>query len=77
VKSLGKLEEYFERKEADLESFYLKSKLPDLPRVDAIRNLLMECLEQQFGSLGNLVKQDGKAHVTVSKIQDILRDYEA
>jgi hypothetical protein len=31
---LEKLEEYFERKEADLESFYLKSKLPDLPRVE-------------------------------------------
>jgi hypothetical protein len=75
--SLEKLEEYFARKEADLESFYLKSNLPDLPRVDAVRNLLMECLEQQFGSLGNLVNQDGKAHVTLSKIQDILRDYEA
>ncbi len=74
--SLQKLEEYFERKEADLESFYLKSKLPDLPRVDAIRSLLMECLEQQFGSLGSLVNQDGKAHVTLAKIQDILKDYE-
>jgi len=75
--TLEKLEEHFERKEADLESFYLKSKLPDLPQVDLIRNLLMECLEQQFGSLGNLVNQDGKAHVTLSKIQDILRDYES
>ena len=74
--SLEKLEEYFERKEADLESFYLKSKLPDLPKVDLIRNLLMECLEQQFGSLGNLINQDGKAHVTLNKIQDILRDYD-
>ena len=74
--SLEKLEEYFQRKEADLESFYLKSKLPDLPQVDTIRNLLMECLEQQFGSLGNLVNQDGKAHVTLGKIQDILRDYD-
>ena len=74
--SLEKLEEYFQRKEADLESFYLKSKLPDLPQVDTIRNLLMECLEQQFGSLGNLVNQDGKAHVTLGKIQDILRGYD-
>ena len=75
--SLEKLEEYFARKEADLESFYLKSKLPDLPKVDAIRSLLMECLEQQFGSLGNLVNQDGKAHVTLNKIQEILNDYQS
>jgi len=73
---LEKLEEYFARKEADLESYYLKSKLPDLPRVDVIRGLLMECLEQQFGSLGSLVNQEGKANVTLNKIQDILRDYE-
>ena len=74
--SLEKLEEYFARKEADLESFYLQSKLPDLPRVDIIRNLLIECLEQQFGSLDSLVNQDGKANITLGKIQDILRDYE-
>jgi len=75
--SLEKLEDHFERKEADLESYYLKSKLPDLPQVDAIRNLLMECLEQHYGSIDNLVNQDGKAHVAIGKIQNILREYES
>ena len=73
--SLEKLEDYFERKEADLESYYLKSKLPDLPQTDAIRNLLMECLEQHYGSIEGLVKQDGKATIALDKIKSILRDY--
>lgn len=74
--SLEKLETYFERKEADLESFYLKSKLPDVPNIDAIRHLLMESLEQHFGSLSKLTQQDGKAQATLNKIHEILRDYE-
>jgi predicted nucleotidyltransferase len=74
--SLDKLESYFERKEADLESFYLNSKLPDTPNVDAIRRLLVECLEQHFGSLSNLVHQDNKADIALNKISEILKDYE-
>jgi predicted nucleotidyltransferase len=74
--SLAKLETYFERKEADLESFYLKSKLPDAPNVDAVRNLLLESLEQHFGSLSNVTQQDAKAQVALSNIHDILRAYE-
>lgn len=75
--SLEKLEDYFERKEADLESYYLKSKLPDLPQKEAIRNLLMECLEQHYGSIEALVNQSGKANVTIDKIKNILREYES
>ena len=75
--SLEKLEEYFARKEADLESNYLNSKLPDSPRIDSIRNLLMECLELQYGSVEGFVNQDGKANIAISKIQEILRTYES
>jgi len=75
--SIEKLETYFERKEADLESYYLKSKLPDLPRVDTIRSLLMECLEQQYGSIENLLNQDGKANLSLAKIKNILEEYES
>lgn len=74
--SLDKLESYFERKEADLESFYLKSKLPDKPDVNAIRSLLLECLEQHFGSLTNVIQQDTPAQLALSKINDILSAYE-
>lgn len=75
--SLEKLEEHFERKEADLESYYLKSKLPDLPQTDAIRNLLTECLEQHYGSIDGLLNQDSKASLALEKIKRVLRDYEA
>lgn len=75
--SLDYLEKYFKRKESDLESYYLKSALPELPKVDLIRSLLIESLELHFGELGNLINQDGKAHITLSKIQDILKEYES
>ncbi len=39
--SLENLEEYLARKDADLESLYLKSKLQDLLRINVIRKLLM------------------------------------
>lgn len=42
------IEEYFETKEHDLESLYLKSELPHKPRHNEIRNLLWECLEIHF-----------------------------
>ena len=74
--SLEKLESYFEKKEADLESYYLNSKLPDIPNVDAVRGLLIDCLEQYFGSLNNVVHKDDKAQTTLSKISEILKDYE-
>lgn len=75
--SLEELESYFSRKEADLESVYLKSSLPDRPNTALIRNLLLECLEQYYGSITNMVNQDGKAKIALMKIQSILNDYEA
>ena len=74
--SLNKLESYFERKESDLESYYLNSKLPEIPNVDAIRQLLIDCLEQHFGSLSSLVDQNNKAQLTLNKISEIIKDYE-
>jgi predicted nucleotidyltransferase len=42
------IEEYFETKEKDLESLYLKSELPHRPKWNEIRKLLSECLEIHF-----------------------------
>lgn len=42
------VEEYFETKERNLESLYLKSELPHKPRYNEIRKLLWDCLEMHF-----------------------------
>ena len=43
--------EYFEMKEKDLEWRYTKSKLQHSPDEEAIKALLLECLEMHYGSL--------------------------
>ena len=45
------IKEYFVRKEAELGKLYLESKLPYSPDEGKIKNLLLECLEQHYGSL--------------------------
>lgn len=74
--SLQKLESYFARKEADLEGVYITSSLPDKPNVAAIRNLLMQCLEQHFGSLSEVVSRTSHADLALQEIQAVIRKYE-
>ncbi|WP_219988771.1 nucleotidyltransferase domain-containing protein [Leucothrix pacifica] len=74
--SLLQLEDYFKQKEADLEKVYLASTLPDHADTDAIRQLLIDCLEQHFGSLGTVVTQSNAAELAMRDIQAILTRYQ-
>ncbi|MGB0849290.1 MAG: nucleotidyltransferase domain-containing protein [Thiolinea sp.] len=74
--SLTQLEDYFVRKEADLERVYLNSRLPDKPDTDAIRQLLMDCLEQHFGSMTEVVSRPHAAERTLDDIQQLLLKYQ-
>ena len=74
--SLLQLEDYFKQKEADLEQVYLASTLPDHANTDAIRQLLIDCLEQHFGSLSAVVTQSNRAELAMRDIQAILTRYE-
>src|SRR5690606_23320753 len=49
------LQTYFVRKEQDLESLYTRCELPATPDMAAIRSLLLESLEQYYGSIDKLV----------------------
>lgn len=49
--SLERLEEFFELKEKHLEDVYNSSKLRHSPDEDAIKSLLMNCLEHHYGSV--------------------------
>lgn len=74
--SLQALEDYFARKEADLESTYSNSQLPERPNVAAIRALLMDCLEQHFGSISEIANRSGAAESTLGEIRRILQRYD-
>ena len=54
-------------KEKALESAYVNCKLPERPPVEPLRQLLMQCLEEHYGSLGDCVAQIGWA-------EQVLRD---
>ena len=74
--TLLQLEDYFKQKEADLEQVYLNSTLPDQANTDAIRQLLINCLEQHFGSLDAAVTQTNAAELAIRDIQAVLARYE-
>lgn len=65
--SLEKLEQHFVDKERDLEKTFLESTLPKFPDEDRIKRLLLEVLEEHFGSLDGLIQ-------TEDHYKQILRD---
>ena len=50
------IKNYFEKKEGELETAYTKSTLRHSPDEAAIKRLLLECLEEYYGSLENCVE---------------------
>ena len=73
--SLSQVEDYFSQKEVLLESLYLESDLPATPDRDGIRELLLNCLEQHYGSLHDCVVESQLAETALSEIEAILVKY--
>ena len=67
---LERLKAYFEEKEVSLEQVYLDSKLPYEADEDALRGLLLQCLEEHYGSVSELVKVD-------TSVEAVLKDFRA
>jgi hypothetical protein len=72
--SIEQLESYFTNKERELERVYLNCGLPDKPDETAVRELLMNCLEQQYGSLEGVVVKQNQASTALNKIKKIIED---
>jgi predicted nucleotidyltransferase len=56
--SLEEIEEWQKIKEKHLTDLYAKSKLRHSPDEPAIKQLLMNCLEEYYGSIDHIVKND-------------------
>ena len=63
---------YFEDKEKSLEEVYTKSTLQHSPNEEAIKRLLLECLEMHFGSLENAISVDSSILGYVNKLEYII-----
>lgn len=71
--SQQEVESYFARKETELETLYLNSALPAQPDKKAVKELLLNCLEQHYGSLTDCVVTPSNAEQTLQNIEKILR----
>jgi len=67
--------DYFNFKEKDLESAYQKSDLPNNPREEEIKQLLIECLEMHYGNLDKAINKDKNVEMVISELQNIIKKY--
>jgi hypothetical protein len=66
--------DYFERKRVDLENIRARSPLPARPNEEAIRDLLLKCLEAHYGSLDRCVTVPGRAEVVLRRIKEVIEE---
>lgn len=71
--TLERLNAWAEEKERALETLYAESSLPDRPPEEAIKTLLIECLEMHYGSLEGVVVEQDKHGRLVRELQELLR----
>jgi predicted nucleotidyltransferase len=79
--SLEQIEEYFERKELELETLYNENKagLPWGPKHDGlqekVKQLLFQCLEEHYGSLDKCIVNPDAAVMALREVGDVLAKY--
>ena len=70
--TLEEVEQYFAKKERQLEQVYLDSTLRSVPDEKAVKDLLLSCLEQHYGSLEACVVQEDAAQAALRQIEAIV-----
>lgn len=73
--TLQQVEEYFSRKEVELETVYTNSSLPYGPDEKAIKGLLLNVLEEHFGDLSSVVQTTGQERLLLAQIAAMVRPY--
>ena len=70
--SAQRIAEWFEAKEKTLESLYATTTLPHHADEEALRRLLLECVEMHYGSLSAAVADDTRHTRLVREIETVL-----
>lgn len=70
--TLEQTKDYFGRREKELEDVYAKSTLPHRPDEAKIKELLLNCLEEHYGSLSEAVVTEDTAVKALRQIREIL-----
>lgn len=66
------IQEYFTKKELELEAVYNNSKLPWGPDEEKIKALLLQCLEEHYGSLSKCIVNPDKHTLALQEIRAVL-----
>jgi hypothetical protein len=75
--TLEQIRQYFDSKERDLESLYTESNvIPYTVDEGAIKQLLLNCLEEHFGSLSGALIQPGKYSDLMRELRELTAKYE-
>lgn len=74
-RTFDQVKEWFEKKEGELETLYINSKLPHSPDETIIKNLLIDCLEQHYGSISKIVTKKVNADNLIREIENIIAKY--
>lgn len=72
---LEQIEDYFNSKEKDLEKIYLESPLRHSPDEESIKQLLLDCLEEHYGSLANVISRNVSVDQVLREIQAVVDRY--
>jgi len=75
--SLEEVQQWFSDKEQSLEKLYADSKLPHSPDEAAIKQLLLNCIEEHYGSLDKCVVNVDGATQALREVQDVLNKYQS
>ena len=70
---IEQVEQYFASKERELETLYTSCKLPARPDEEKLKSLLLNCLEQHYGSLDGCVAREDEAIEALRKIDAVLQ----
>ena len=74
--SIDRIKEFCSQKERHLDDLYQKSTLRHKPDEEAIKDLLMNCLEQHYGSLDSAVKREVPVDRMIAELKAVLDKYE-
>ncbi|MCC2671676.1 MAG: putative nucleotidyltransferase, partial [Armatimonadetes bacterium] len=66
--------QFFQDKEQSLERLYIESTLRHTPDEERIKSLLLECLEEHYGNLSEMVVAPDRAIEKLRRIKEICEE---
>lgn len=73
--TLEELENYFAKKESELETLYTNSTLRHSPDEESIKELLLSILEEHYGDLSAAVASEGRERLALLQIAEIVNRF--